>query len=54
MLHKDFIKAKLKVVPFPSTLSTLMLELCASIMCFTIGNPSPVPFLNLVLASSVR
>src|SRR5262245_17880208 len=34
----------LKTLPFPTSLSTTIVPLCASTMCFTRDRPSPLPF----------
>ncbi|AFH49835.1 Hypothetical protein IALB_2130 [Ignavibacterium album JCM 16511] len=38
-----FFNLKLNSLPIPTVLFTSTFELCASIICLTIDNPSPVP-----------
>ena len=49
-----FCSVKLKVVPLPNSLLTLMVCSCASIIFFTIDNPNPVPPIFRVLLLSTR
>lgn len=48
-----FFNVNENVAPLPGLLRTLMVCLCASMMCFTIANPKPVPpwFLERLLST---